>query len=129
MKNINTEKGSAEFIAILFMAVLIIGGLAFCFWFFPTYGVWQQNLSGKAQLAKASQQRQIQIEQAKAERESAELRAEAIKIIGEAAKNYPEYRTQEFIGAFAEALREGKMQQIIYVPTEANVPLLEAGKR
>ncbi|WP_312307640.1 hypothetical protein [Acinetobacter variabilis] len=47
---------------------------------------------------------------------------------GQAAKDYPEYRKQEFIGAFGEALREGRIQQIIYVPTEANIPIVEAGK-
>ncbi|HCW5282361.1 TPA: hypothetical protein OXP51_000718 [Acinetobacter baumannii] len=36
---------------------------------------------------------------------------------------------QEFIGAFGDALRDGKIQQIVYVPTEANIPVLEAGKR
>ena len=69
------------------------------------------------------------IETARAEVEAAELRAQAIGIMGEAAKNYPEYRLQEFMGAFAEALKEGNIQQIIYVPTEANIPILEAEKR
>jgi len=69
------------------------------------------------------------VTQADAERDAAKARAEAIAIMGEAAKKYPEYRTQEFIGAFAEALKEGKTNQIIYVPTEANIPVLEAGKR
>lgn len=64
-----------------------------------------------------------------AELESAKLRAEAIQTIGKAAKDYPEYRKQEFIGAFGDALRDGKIQQIVYVPTEANIPVLEAGKR
>jgi hypothetical protein len=69
------------------------------------------------------------IETARAEKESALLRAEAIVIMGEAAKKYPEYRQQEFMQAFGEALREGNVSQIIYVPTEANMPILEAGKR
>jgi len=64
-----------------------------------------------------------------AELDSASLRAEAISIVGKAAKKYPEYRKQEFIGAFAEALQEGTIHQIIYVPTEANISILEASKR
>lgn len=95
----------------------------------PIYSVWQQEYAGKAALAKAEQTKQIMITQALAEREAAKARAEAISIIGEAAQKYPEYRTQEFIGAFADALKEGKITQIIYVPTEANIPVLEAGKR
>ena len=96
---------------------------------YPFYKVWSQEMRGKAALAEATQSKMIQIEQARAELESAQLRAEAIKIIGQTAKEYPEYREQEFIGAFGEALREGKINQIIYVPTEANLPILEAGKR
>lgn len=95
----------------------------------PQYKVWQQGMSGQARLAEAQQSKQIAIETAKSELESAQLRAQAIKVIGETAKQYPEYRTQEFIGAFGEALRDGKIQQIVYVPTEANIPILEAGKR
>jgi hypothetical protein len=49
-------------------------------------------------------------------------------LIGEAAKKYPEYRTQEFIGAFAEAIKDGKIDQIIYVPTEAGIPIVESGR-
>ena len=96
---------------------------------YPFYKVWAQEMRGKAALAEATQSKMIQLEQARAELESAQLRAEAIKIIGQTAKEYPEYREQEFIGAFGEALREGKINQIIYVPTEANLPILEAGKR
>lgn len=109
--------------------VVCVGAIvAFSFWFFPTYGVWQAGLSGKAALMRAEQEKQIQIEQAKAELESAKLRAEAIAIVGEASKKFPEYRTQEFIGAFGEAIRSGEIEQIIYVPTEANIPIVEAGR-
>jgi regulator of protease activity HflC (stomatin/prohibitin superfamily) len=85
-------------------------------------------MSGKARLAEASQSRQIQVEQAKAELDASKLRAEAIKIMGKAAKEYPEYRQQEYMAAFGEALREGKMSQIIYIPTEANIPIMEANR-
>jgi regulator of protease activity HflC (stomatin/prohibitin superfamily) len=96
---------------------------------FPVYSVWQQEYSGRAVLAKADQTRQVLVTQAIAERDAAKARAEAIAIMGEAAQKYPEYRKQEFIGAFAEALKEGKINQVIYVPTEAQIPIMEAGKR
>lgn len=95
----------------------------------PKWYVWQKGESGKAILASAQQTKQVLITQAEAEREAAKFRAEAIAIVGEAAKKYPEYRQQEFIGAFADAMQEGKISQIIYVPTEGNIPVLEAGKR
>lgn len=113
-------------LVIVVVAIAIIVGLMFGL---PQYTVWQQEMAGKARLAEATQSRQILIEQARAEKEAAVLQAEAIKIMGEAAQKYPEYRKQEFIGAFGEALKAGKISQIIYVPTEANIPLMEAGKR
>ena len=106
----------------------LLAMIAFGLWFVPTYGVWQAGLSGKAALMRAEQEKQIQIEQAKAELESAKLRAEAIEIVGQASKDFPEYRTQEFIGAFGEAIKSGTIDQIIYVPTEAGIPIVEAGR-
>jgi len=112
----------------------IIGTIAFFFLTFlymlivPLWSVWQQGLAGEAALKKAEQTRKIQIEQARGEKEAATLRAEAIAIVGKAAHDYPEYRQQEFIGAFAEALHSGKISQIIYVPTESNIPIIEAGR-
>lgn len=111
----------ALFFPLLLVLLLLFG--------WPHYKVWKQGMDGQAALAEAEQSKMIQVQVAKAELESAKLRAEAIKLVGEAAKDYPEYRKQEFIGAFGEALRDGRIQQIIYVPTEANIPIVEAGKQ
>ena len=92
------------------------------------YTVRAETLRGEAELRRAEQNRQIQVEQAQAERDAATLRAEAIEIVGQAAKDYPEYRYQEFLGGFTEALRAGTVDQIIYVPTEAGIPVMEAGR-
>ena len=108
--------------------LLLVGFIALCMWGIPIYGVWQQGLKGEANLKRAEQEKQIIIEQAKAEVEAAVFRAEAIKTIGQASKDFPEYRTQEFIGAFGEAMQNGNIQKIIYVPTEANIPIVEAGR-
>jgi len=106
----------------------IVGLIVFLCWALPTYNVWRAGLSGQAKLKQAEQEKQIMIETAKAEVESAKLRAEAIATVGEAAQQYPEYRQQEFIAAFGEAIQSGEVEQIIYVPTEANVPIVEAGR-
>lgn len=124
-----SQKGSAELFGIVGVIVVIVMIVAAWMFFYPNYRVWSQEMRGKAALAEASQSKMIQIEQARAELESSQLRAEAIVIMGQAAKDYPEYRQQEFVGAFGEALREGSINQIIYVPTEGNIPILEAGKR
>jgi regulator of protease activity HflC (stomatin/prohibitin superfamily) len=115
---------SWSLLGTLLLAALVTGGM----WGCPQYKVYEQRLHGEAELARATQNRQILVQQAEAEKEAAVLRAEAIGIVGKAAKDFPEYRQQEFIGAFADALRHGSIGQIIYVPTEANVPIMEAGR-
>ena len=112
----------SSFMGIIILLGLIAAGMFGC----PKYNVWQQGLAGQASLCRAEQERKILIEQAKAEKESAQIRAEAIAIVGKAAQEYPEYRLQEFLGAFAEALQSDKIEKIIYVPTEANIPIMEA---
>lgn len=115
--------------------IVVSGVVAFvvlvitCMYALPQYKVWQQGLSGQAALKRAEQTRKIKIEAAKAEQESAEHIAKAIATVGKAAKEFPEYRQQQFILAFAEALESGTIDQIIYVPTEGNIPILEAGQR
>lgn len=113
----------------LIVAVLVFSlSVAFTLWAAPTYKVWQQEMSGKAVLAEASQSRQVQIEQAKAELESSKIRAQAIEVIGAAAKAYPEYRQQEYMAAMGEALSNGNIEQMIYIPTESNLPITEASR-
>ncbi len=108
--------------------IFLSGIIALGMWGCPTYNVWQQGLAGEARLARAEQERQILVEQARAERDSASMQAEAIQIVGQAAKDFPEYRNQQFIIGFAEALQNGKINQIVYVPTESNIPITEAGR-
>ena len=115
-----------------FMTVLLfIMGLVIIFLFlfgWPQYKVWQQGMVGEANLAKADQTRKILISQARAEREAAVEQAEAIKIVGQAAKDFPEYRQQQFMNAYAEALQSDKIEKIVYVATEAGIPITESGR-
>ncbi len=93
------------------------------------YLVWSMEMQGKAKLAEATQSRQIQVEQAKAELEAAKDTAEAIRIVGAVAQQYPEYRKQMFIQGFSEALSAGTINQIVYIPTDAGIPILEASRQ
>lgn len=112
--------------AIGVVLVVIVGIAALGMWGCPTYNVWLESKNGEAMLRRSEQEKQILIEQARAEVEAAKLRSEAIRIEGEMAQLYPEYRQQQFIGAFAEAMQNGSIDKIIYVPTEANIPIIEA---
>lgn len=92
------------------------------------YTVEQEKLVGEAEFVRAEQNRRILVEQARAEKDAAILRAQAIEIVGQAAKDFPEYRLQEFLGAFGEALQSDAVDKIVFIPTEANIPVTEAGR-
>ena len=89
----NNQKGFTEILLVSVAALAIIAVLALGY---PYYRVWSQEMRGKAALAEATQSKMIQIEQARAELESAELRSKAIEVIGKSAKQYPEYREQVY---------------------------------
>ena len=100
----------------------------------PYYTVFQQGMSGQAKLKESESSRQVLIQEAKAKHESAkELAqaeverakgvAEANKIIGEGLKGNHEYLMYLWIHAMSE-----QGHQIIYIPTEAGLPILEAGR-
>lgn len=112
------------FITGAILAIIALIALPFVVW--PLYRIWQQGLEGEARLKRAQQEKQILVEQARAEVEAADLRASAIAKIGAMAQQYPEYRNQEFIAAFADALQNGNIEKMIFVPTEANIPIIQS---
>jgi len=79
---------------VVFGCLVFIGG--------PQYNVWQQSLSGKAELQKAEYTRQVAVLEAQAKKDSAQQLAEAEiiraqgvakanSIIGESLKDNPAY--------------------------------------
>ena len=121
---------SGKFIAVA--AVLVILLFLFSLWAFPKYNVWRKELRGKADLKEAEWSRQIAIEEAKARKESATLDAqaeverakgvaEANQIIGNSLRDNEAYLRYLWI----HGLHDGS-SEVIYVPTEANLPILEA---
>ena len=58
----------------LCVILFLIGG---CMYLIPKYNVWQQEQAGKAEFAKAEQNRRIKIEEAKANLEAEKLNAQA----------------------------------------------------
>ena len=92
-------------------------------------GPWKQQRLGMANYRQAQQERRIIVEQARGELAAAEDQAAAIRTMGEAARAFPEYRNQQFIQAFSEALSTGTISEIIYVPVETGLPITEAGRR
>lgn len=114
-------------------AVLMTGLMVGC----PKYRVWQQGLEGQAELARAEQNRQIAIQVSKAKFDASQFEAQA-----ETTRAHGVARANQIIGtSLAGASGEAYLRylwihtlndstkQVIYVPTETGLPLLEAGKR
>jgi len=106
----------------------------FGMWGCPRYSVYQQNLEGKAELAKATQNRQIRVQEAVAKFESAlyEKQADSTRavgvaianqIIGSSLRENEDYLRWLWITDVAGANVD---KTIVYVPTETNLPILEA---
>lgn len=120
-----------------FMAIIISAIIAVICIFslvYPIYSVWEQEKTGEAELKRAEWNRQITIREAEAKYQSskqlaaAEIErakgvAEANKIIGDSLKNNESYLRYLWITNL-----KNDNNQVIYIPTEAGMPILEAGR-
>ena len=115
---------------IVAAAVLLTGLL----WGFPHYQVYVKRMSGQAELEQQEFAKRVMIEDARARAESAKLLsqaeierakgvAEANRIIGESLQGNEAYLKYLWV----QGLHDGS-SEIIYVPTEANLPVLEASR-
>ncbi len=116
----------------LVVAAIVAAGMYGC----PQYHVWSQGLVGQAELRRAEQNRQIKIQEATAAEESskhlarAEIErskgvAEANKIIGDSLKDNEAYLRYLWV----HSLDSDKQKTVVYIPTEANLPILEATRK
>ena len=122
-------------LGLLFLLVVLVGGgLGSCA-AYNSMRVWNAESAGQAELAQARQNRQIATLEAEAKLESARLLAkaeverakgvaEANRIVADGLGGPEGYLRYLYIENLSQS--EGK---IIYVPTEAGLPILEAGKR
>lgn len=122
---------SGLFIAIAAFLVVSIGTLM---WGLPQYGVWQQELAGRAELVRAEQNRHIAVLEAQARLEAEELNAqaevarargvaEANAIVAEGLGGPDGYLRYLWIQSLGD-----NGQDVIYIPTEAGLPILEASR-
>jgi Na+-transporting methylmalonyl-CoA/oxaloacetate decarboxylase gamma subunit len=119
------------FVVLLIALVIIIWGFTALH---KPYSVWAESKNGEAELAKAKYSRKIAVveaeaksaaatELAKAEIIRARGVAEANKIIGDSLKNNADYLKYLWVNNLGS-----EHNKIIYVPTEANLPILEANR-
>lgn len=118
------------------LVVIIIGIIVLMFGL-PMYNVWQQEMAGKAEMAKAEQNRKILVEEAKARLEAEKLNAQAeierAKGMAEAMKlengtlnqTYNQYL---FIRNLEKLADRGSLPQIIYLPSDGILPTIDVSK-
>jgi regulator of protease activity HflC (stomatin/prohibitin superfamily) len=122
------QKTGCSLIGLGVGVVLLIGLLLG----WPQYRVYQQRLAGEARLAEAQSSRQVAILEARAKKESAISLAEAEVIRAEGAAKANTILQNSLGGPEGylrylqiQALEETKAS-LIYVPTEAGLPVTEA---
>ncbi len=118
-----------QVIIVILGCIIIVAALAFGI---PFYQVWQQEMTGKAEFAKAEQNRKIKIEEAKANLEAEKLNAQAeierAKGAAEAIRIENGSITPTYIQYLWVRQQGGNQNKLIYIPTEGNLPILEAGR-
>ena len=125
-----SDKAIGSFIGtVIVWAIMIVvfGGMYGC----PRYNVWQQEMSGKAEFAKAEQNRRIKIEEAKANLEAEKLNAQAEVERAKGAAEAIKIENGSITPAYIQYLwvrQQNNLNDktVIYIPTETNLPVLEA---
>ncbi len=115
--------------AIAIILVCVVG----LFIAVPYYNVWQQEMSGRAEFAKAEQNRKIKIEEAKANLEAEKLNAQAEIERAKGAAEAIRIENGSLTPAYIQYLwvrQQANLNDktVIYVPTETNLPILEANR-
>ncbi len=129
------ESAWIKSLGLLFFTFVIcfcLGIGAACFYGLNHYWLWSARMTGEQELARAEGNRQIAILEANAKRDSAKalaeaeiIRAEGVAkaniIIGQSLKDNEGYLRYLWVNGL-----EHTQNQVIYVPTETNLPILEA---
>ena len=111
-------------VAVVIIILILMVGI-------PMYRVWSQEMSGRAEYAKAEQNRKIKIEEAKANLEAEKLNAQAEIERAKGAAQAIEIENGKLTSTYIQYLwvrQQGNnnVEKIIYIPTEASMPILEA---
>jgi len=115
---------------LVLIGALVLGAVIFGY---PLYNVWSSEMDGKAKLAESESSRQIAVVESKAKMDSAKnladaevIRAQGVakanEIIGESLKDNSEYL--DYLWLTEKITASNK--EVIYVPTETQLPILEA---
>jgi regulator of protease activity HflC (stomatin/prohibitin superfamily) len=128
------NKGQGKMFALLVLVIIGILGIAVFLAGAPIYSVWASSQNGQGELAKAQYSKQVAVQEAQAKLDSSKLLAEAEverakgvaqanKIIGDSLKENEDYLRYLWITDVAGANVD---KTVVYIPTETNLPILEA---
>lgn len=122
-------KTTIKIIAVIVISIIVLCAAVMCI--APRYKVWRMEMKGKAEFAEAEQNRRIKIEEAKANLEAEKLNAQAeverAKGAAEAIKIENGQLTTTYIQyLWVRQQSNNKIDKIVYIPTEASMPILEA---
>ena len=118
-------------ISVIGLIILVI--IAAIMFGYPRYKVWQQEMDGKAEFAKAEQNRKIKIEEARANLEAEKLNAQAEIERAKGAAKAIEIENGSITPTYIQYLWVRQQadlgdKTVFYIPTEGNLPILEAGR-
>lgn len=128
--------GAVGFILTLFACIILLL-FVFAIWYaYKNVQVWGAEMSGRAILAESEFSRQARVEEAKAKAAAAELEgraeltraeysAKANEALSEGLGGPEAYFRYLYIRMLEE---QGTQGQVIYIPTEAGMPVLEANR-
>ena len=127
------RKGSADesVLAALILIILIVGFIFALMFGLPKYNVWRSELQGRAEFVRAEQNRQIKIEEAKANLEAEKLNAEAEVERAKGAARAIEIENGKLTDTYIKylAVRQFNTEnaKFIYIPSECGVvPVMES---
>jgi len=132
----NDEPGQASipWTPIMVLIILFLGMVVLSMWGCPRYNVYHARMKGEAELQQAEQNRQIAVKEAEAKKDAAKsladaevIRAQGVakanQIIGSSLRGNEIYLHYLWLQTLEQTKGE-----TIYIPTEANFPLMEAGR-
>ena len=129
------QKGESQIALVVIVCLLAVMVIGLAMWGLPKYSVYKRELYGQAELKQAEWNRQIVIQEAQAKAEAAKAwataeverakgAAEANQIVAGSLGGPEGYLRWLYI-----QMLENTNNNVIYIPTEAGLPILEAGKR
>jgi regulator of protease activity HflC (stomatin/prohibitin superfamily) len=131
----SNQRGSSDVAGLIVVVILVAAVISALMFGLPMWNMWRAQKSGEAELAQANYTRQIATAEAKAKSESAIFLAEAEITRAKGAAQANQIIADGLGGpeGYLEYLKiqalESTKNQVIYIPTEASLPILEAGKR